>query len=65
MRTSESIFWGLVGVSAMYLTLTFTVFTKASPQVAAQAPDQAAMQGMGCMAGGDSAGCGCGAMQKQ
>lgn len=57
-------FWGLVGLSAAYLLLTFTVFPKASPQVAAQAPDEAAMQGMGCMAGGAGGGCGCGAMMK-
>lgn len=64
MQKSESIFWGLVGISAVYIALNFAT----SPKVNAQASQQAVAaqptaQGVGCMAKGG--GCGCGGMMKK
>lgn len=64
MHHSEKVFWGLVGISAVYITFNFATSTKVSAQASQQAvAAQSATQGMGCMAKGG--GCGCGGMMKK
>lgn len=66
MQKSESIFWGLVGISAAYIVLNVATSPHVSAQTAQQVSAQAiaaqpVAQGMGCMAKGG--GCGCGGMK--
>lgn len=64
MQHSEKAFWGLVGISAVYIAFNFATSPKVNAQVSQQAvAAQPAAQGMGCMAKGG--GCGCGGMMKK
>jgi hypothetical protein len=67
MQKSESVFWGLAGVAAVYIAFHFAASLHVSAQ-ASKPPSQAVAaqpsgQAMGCMANGG--GCGCAGMMKK
>lgn len=66
MHKAETIFWGFVLISGVYLAATFTFGPKVNAQASVGAPvavppQAAPMKGTGCMANGG--GCGCGGMR--
>lgn len=61
MQKSETIFWSIVGISAIYIAFNFATSTKVDAQTSVQAATQPVAQGMGCMTKGG--GCGCAGMK--
>lgn len=65
MQKSETAFWSVVLIAAMYIAADYSLglSAKAVAQSQADANQPIAAQGMGCMAKGS--GCGCAGMRKQ